>query len=53
MSSTIAGPGVHGFAVGCFVDPHFPSPTEEFWTELRRRWVDPIPDAVAYERLSF
>jgi hypothetical protein len=39
-----------GISVGCFVDPGFPSPTTELWTELRHHWVSPIPDAVAYER---
>jgi len=43
-------PGFVGISVGCFVDPGFPSPTTELWTELRHHWVSPIPDAVAYER---
>jgi hypothetical protein len=42
-------PGAYGIAVGSFVDPDFPPPTVEAWTELRHRWVAPIPDAVAYE----
>ena len=50
--TTEVTPGVHGFAVGSFVDPDFPPPTEEFWTELRHDWVAPIRDAAAYERFS-
>jgi hypothetical protein len=36
--------------VGSFVDPDFPPPTTEVWTELRHCWVAPIPDAAAHER---
>jgi hypothetical protein len=43
-------PGVHGFAVGSFVDPDFPPPTDEFWTELRHDWIAPIRNAEAHER---
>ena len=35
---------------GSFVYLDFPPPTFEIWTELRHRWLAPIPDAVAYER---
>jgi hypothetical protein len=49
--STVAEiPGVHCFAAGCFVEPNFPPPTEEYWTELRHRWVAAIPDAVTHQR---
>jgi hypothetical protein len=49
--STVAEmPGVHCFAVGCLVEPDFPPPTEEYWTELRPSWVAAIPDAVTHER---
>jgi len=51
--STIAEiPGIHAFAVGCFVDPDFAPPTEEYWTDLRPDWLASIPDAVAHERFS-
>jgi hypothetical protein len=43
-------PGAYGIGVGTFVDPDFPPPTMEAWTELRHRWVAPIADAVAYEQ---
>jgi hypothetical protein len=42
-------PGVFGIGVGTFVDPGFPPPTMETWTELRHGWVTPFADAVAYE----
>ena len=42
-------PGLLGISVGSFVDPDFPPPTTEIWTELRHRWVAPIPEAVAFE----
>jgi hypothetical protein len=45
-------PGFHGISVGSFVDPSFPTPTMEVWTELRHHWVVPIPDAVAFERFA-
>jgi hypothetical protein len=51
--STIAEiPGVHALPVGCFVDPDFPPPTEEYWTDLRPDWLASIPDAVVHERYS-
>jgi hypothetical protein len=43
-------PGAYGVAVGCFVDPDFPPPTTEVWTELRHHWLAPIPNAEALER---
>jgi hypothetical protein len=43
-------PGVHGFPVGSFVDPNFPPPVDEFWTELRHPWDAPFPDAEAHPR---
>jgi hypothetical protein len=43
-------PDVRSFAVGSFVDPDFPPPTHEFWTELRHQWVAPIRGAEAHER---
>ena len=43
--------GVYGIAVGGFVDPDFPAPTLEVWTDLRHHWVAPIPGAVAHEHL--
>ena len=43
-------PGLHTFAVGSFVDPTFPPPTDEFWTELRHEWVTPIRHAKVHER---
>ena len=30
-------PGAYGISVGSFVDPDFPPPTSEVWTELRHR----------------
>jgi hypothetical protein len=33
-----------------FVDPEFPPPTMEVWTELRHHWLAPIPNAEAVER---
>jgi hypothetical protein len=45
-----AAPDVHGFAVGSFVDPDFPPPVDEYWTELRHKWVTPIRDAEVHER---
>jgi hypothetical protein len=49
--STVAEiPGVHCIAAGCFVEPDFPPPTVEYWTELRHEWVTPIRDAEAHER---
>ena len=45
-------PGVHGFAVGSFVDPDFPPPSDEFWTELRHKWVAPIGNAEAHLRFG-
>jgi hypothetical protein len=47
---TSSMPGVYGIGVGSFVDPEFPAPTSEVWTELRHRWLAPIPNAVAHER---
>jgi len=32
-------------ALGCFVDPVFPTPTTEYFTAFRHPWVAPIPDA--------
>ena len=46
-------PGFLGVSVGSFVDPGFPPPTAEIWTELRHHWVAPIPDAVAFEHFPF
>src|SRR5262249_8822490 len=45
------GRGYYGIAVGRFVDPDFPPPTMEVWTELRHRWVPPIPEAVTHKHL--
>jgi len=42
-------PGGYCIAVGSFVEPDFPKPTLEAWTELRHRWIAPIADE-AYER---
>lgn len=42
-------PDLYGIAVGNFVDPGFPPPTRDVWTELRHDWIPPIPGAVAYE----
>jgi len=43
-------PGSYGISGGSFVDPDFPAPTFEIWTELRHRWLAPIPAAAGYER---
>jgi hypothetical protein len=43
-------PGMYGIGVGTFVDPQFPPPTMEVWTELRHDWLAPIPNAVVHER---
>jgi hypothetical protein len=43
-------PGMYGIGVGTFVDPDFPPPTIETWTELRHDWVAPISGAVVHER---
>ena len=43
--------GIYGITVGSFVDPDFPPPTMEVWTELRHRWVALIPGAVTHEHL--
>ena len=43
-------PGMYGIGVGTFVDPDFPPPTTESWTELRHDWLAPIPNADAYQR---
>jgi hypothetical protein len=34
-----------GIAVGNFVDPDFPTPTQEYQTRLRHHWVSPVSSA--------
>jgi hypothetical protein len=36
-------------AAGNFVDPGFPAPTSEAYTQLRHDWVSPIPGAMQFE----
>src|SRR5262245_65248386 len=45
-------PGFVGVSVGSFVDPGFPAPRIEIFTELRHHWVGPIPNAIAHERFA-
>jgi len=37
--------GIVGIAVGCFADPDFPAPTQEFWDAKRHPWVLPVNGA--------
>jgi hypothetical protein len=41
----MSGQGTTSIAVGNFVDPSFPRPTAEVFTDLRHHWVLPIPGA--------
>jgi hypothetical protein len=38
-----------GIAVGNFVDPGFPAPSMEFFTEMRHAWVPPVAGAEQFE----
>jgi hypothetical protein len=53
MISPTTGQRFFTIALGCFVDPVFPPPANEFFTKFRHPWVTPVPDAVQiYDRFG-
>jgi hypothetical protein len=44
-SYEFGGRSITGIAVGNFVDPGFPAPTVEYFTDTRHHWVPPVPGA--------
>ena len=43
--------GVTAVAVGCFVDPDFPPPTEDHYVRNRHHWVEALEAGESYDEL--
>lgn len=49
VASEDSPPGLYGVAVGCFDDPTFPAPDNEWVTDSRHHWVPACGVAETYE----